>query len=128
MTTRRSGVWRQWLKTCVASDPDTSVPPSELSQAFRLSNRQRSCLSLRPSRRFLRLLTTFPTISLSDGVFVISSHVSILNSDIGATIMSSSNNSNTKMKGEVEAIGAHCQMEYCNVLDFLPFPCESCKG
>jgi predicted nucleic acid binding AN1-type Zn finger protein len=25
-------------------------------------------------------------------------------------------------------IGAHCQYEYCNQLDFLPFRCESCRG
>ncbi|KAF1843298.1 uncharacterized protein K460DRAFT_407660 [Cucurbitaria berberidis CBS 394.84] len=31
-------------------------------------------------------------------------------------------------QGEVEAIGAHCQLEYCHVLDFLPFKCQSCKG
>ncbi|KAF2805536.1 uncharacterized protein BDZ99DRAFT_480246 [Mytilinidion resinicola] len=31
-------------------------------------------------------------------------------------------------KGDVEAIGAHCQMAYCHQLDFLPFRCESCKG
>lgn len=31
-------------------------------------------------------------------------------------------------KGDVEAIGAHCQLEYCHVLDFLPFKCQSCKG
>lgn len=43
--------------------------------------------------------------------------------------MTSANDSSyTEMKGEVEAIGAHCQLEYCNVLDFLPFRCESCKG
>ncbi|KAG9386159.1 an1 zinc finger protein [Pyrenophora tritici-repentis] len=43
--------------------------------------------------------------------------------------MASSNDSSyTEMKGEVEAIGAHCQMEYCHVLDFLPFRCESCQG
>ncbi|KAF2464483.1 AN1 zinc finger protein [Lindgomyces ingoldianus] len=30
--------------------------------------------------------------------------------------------------GDVEAIGAHCQMAYCHVLDFLPFRCESCRG
>jgi AN1-type zinc finger protein 1 len=30
--------------------------------------------------------------------------------------------------GDVEAIGAHCQMEYCRQLDFLPFRCESCHG
>lgn len=29
---------------------------------------------------------------------------------------------------DVEAIGAHCQYNYCNQLDFLPFRCESCKG
>jgi hypothetical protein len=29
--------------------------------------------------------------------------------------------------GDVEAIGAHCQMEYCRQLDFLPFRCESCR-
>ncbi|KAF2181326.1 AN1 zinc finger protein-like protein [Zopfia rhizophila CBS 207.26] len=41
----------------------------------------------------------------------------------------SAQESHIKMsKGDVEAIGAHCQMEYCHVLDFLPFPCESCKG
>lgn len=31
-------------------------------------------------------------------------------------------------KGDVDAIGAHCQFPYCNQLDFLPFRCESCKG
>lgn len=30
--------------------------------------------------------------------------------------------------GDVEAIGAHCQMTFCRQLDFLPFKCESCKG
>ncbi|KAK4554480.1 hypothetical protein LTR86_008334 [Recurvomyces mirabilis] len=30
--------------------------------------------------------------------------------------------------GEVEAIGARCQMPFCRQLDFLPFKCESCKG
>lgn len=30
--------------------------------------------------------------------------------------------------GDVEAIGAHCQMPFCHQLDFLPFRCESCKG
>ncbi|KAH7062980.1 hypothetical protein BKA63DRAFT_189946 [Paraphoma chrysanthemicola] len=34
----------------------------------------------------------------------------------------------TEMKGDVEAVGSHCQMEYCHVLDFLPFRCESCRG
>ena len=35
----------------------------------------------------------------------------------------------TKMSvGDVEAIGAHCQMPFCHQLDFLPFRCESCKG
>ena len=35
----------------------------------------------------------------------------------------------TKMSvGDVEAIGAHCQMPFCRQLDFLPFKCESCKG
>ena len=35
----------------------------------------------------------------------------------------------TKMSvGEVEAIGAHCQMTFCRQLDFLPFKCESCHG
>lgn len=34
----------------------------------------------------------------------------------------------SEMTGDVEAIGAHCQMEYCHVLDFLPLKCESCKG
>ncbi|KAF2098487.1 AN1-type zinc finger protein 1 [Rhizodiscina lignyota] len=30
--------------------------------------------------------------------------------------------------GDVESIGAHCQMAFCHQLDFLPFRCESCKG
>ncbi|EME44033.1 hypothetical protein DOTSEDRAFT_71736 [Dothistroma septosporum NZE10] len=30
--------------------------------------------------------------------------------------------------GDVEAIGAHCQMPFCRQLDFLPFKCESCQG
>lgn len=30
--------------------------------------------------------------------------------------------------GDVEAIGAHCQMPFCRQLDLLPFRCESCKG
>ncbi|KAF2725992.1 hypothetical protein K431DRAFT_280714 [Polychaeton citri CBS 116435] len=30
--------------------------------------------------------------------------------------------------GDVEAIGARCQMPFCRQLDFLPFKCESCKG
>jgi hypothetical protein len=30
--------------------------------------------------------------------------------------------------GDVEAIGAHCQMPFCHQLDLLPFRCESCKG
>ncbi|QIX01324.1 hypothetical protein AMS68_006841 [Peltaster fructicola] len=30
--------------------------------------------------------------------------------------------------GDVEAIGAHCQMTFCHQLDFLPFKCESCQG
>ena len=34
----------------------------------------------------------------------------------------------TAMQGDVEAVGAHCQMEYCHILDFLPFKCQSCKG
>ncbi|KAF1830247.1 AN1 zinc finger protein-like protein [Decorospora gaudefroyi] len=42
--------------------------------------------------------------------------------------MASNDSSYTNMKGEVEAIGAHCQMPYCHILDFLPFRCESCKG
>ncbi|KAH8645028.1 hypothetical protein IG631_02492 [Alternaria alternata] len=42
--------------------------------------------------------------------------------------MTSNESSYTEMKGDLEAIGAHCQMEYCNVLDFLPFRCESCHG
>ncbi|RMD42268.1 hypothetical protein DV735_g2849, partial [Chaetothyriales sp. CBS 134920] len=28
--------------------------------------------------------------------------------------------------GDVEAIGAHCQMAFCHQLDFLPFRCDSC--
>ncbi|KAG9191743.1 hypothetical protein G6011_10477 [Alternaria panax] len=42
--------------------------------------------------------------------------------------MATNESSYTEMKGDLEAIGAHCQMEYCNVLDFLPFRCESCHG
>ncbi|KAF2138051.1 uncharacterized protein K452DRAFT_301426 [Aplosporella prunicola CBS 121167] len=34
----------------------------------------------------------------------------------------------TMSVGDVEAIGAHCQMAFCHQLDFLPFRCESCKG
>ncbi|KAL5332114.1 hypothetical protein BJX70DRAFT_202144 [Aspergillus crustosus] len=29
---------------------------------------------------------------------------------------------------DLESIGRHCQYEYCNQLDFLPFRCESCRG
>lgn len=29
--------------------------------------------------------------------------------------------------GDVEAIGARCQAEYCRQLDFLPFKCQSCN-
>jgi predicted nucleic acid binding AN1-type Zn finger protein len=29
---------------------------------------------------------------------------------------------------DVDNIGAHCQMPYCGLLDFLPFRCESCHG
>ena len=28
---------------------------------------------------------------------------------------------------DLEAIGAHCQYDYCHQLDFLPFRCESCR-
>ncbi|KAI9678232.1 MAG: hypothetical protein M1817_006177 [Caeruleum heppii] len=31
-------------------------------------------------------------------------------------------------RGDVDLIGAHCQYQYCNQLDFLPFRCESCKA
>ncbi|KAI9817937.1 MAG: hypothetical protein M1832_004557 [Thelocarpon impressellum] len=34
----------------------------------------------------------------------------------------------TMDRGDVEAIGAHCEMPYCHQLDFLPFRCESCKS
>ncbi|KPI37469.1 AN1-type zinc finger protein 1 [Cyphellophora attinorum] len=30
--------------------------------------------------------------------------------------------------GDVEAVGAHCQMTYCHQLDFLPFRCDSCHS
>lgn len=30
--------------------------------------------------------------------------------------------------GDVQAIGAHCDVNTCHRLDFLPFKCESCKG
>ncbi|KAF2275730.1 uncharacterized protein EI97DRAFT_434140 [Westerdykella ornata] len=42
--------------------------------------------------------------------------------------MAEQQQSYTAMKGDVEAIGAHCQLEYCHVLDFLPFKCQSCGG
>ncbi|RJE27388.1 Zinc finger protein [Aspergillus sclerotialis] len=29
---------------------------------------------------------------------------------------------------DLEAIGRHCQYEFCHQLDFLPFRCESCRG
>jgi AN1-type zinc finger protein 1 len=29
---------------------------------------------------------------------------------------------------DLESIGQHCQMDYCHVLDFLPFRCDSCHG
>jgi AN1-type zinc finger protein 1 len=29
---------------------------------------------------------------------------------------------------DLESIGAHCQLAYCHVLDFLPFRCDSCHG
>ncbi|KAI1478347.1 hypothetical protein K445DRAFT_335580 [Daldinia sp. EC12] len=30
-------------------------------------------------------------------------------------------------ESDVSLIGKHCQLEYCNQLDFLPFFCQSCK-
>lgn len=33
-----------------------------------------------------------------------------------------------EMDRDVEDVGAHCQLEYCGIRDFLPFKCESCKG
>ncbi|KAA8650076.1 hypothetical protein EYZ11_008743 [Aspergillus tanneri] len=29
---------------------------------------------------------------------------------------------------DLDSIGRHCEFEYCNQLDFLPFHCESCRG
>ncbi|KAL9107180.1 MAG: hypothetical protein Q9227_007880 [Pyrenula ochraceoflavens] len=29
---------------------------------------------------------------------------------------------------DLDALGAHCQLPYCHVLDFLPFKCLSCQG
>ncbi|KKK15216.1 AN1 zinc finger protein [Aspergillus ochraceoroseus] len=29
---------------------------------------------------------------------------------------------------DLESIGRHCEFEYCNQLDFLPFRCESCRS
>ena len=29
---------------------------------------------------------------------------------------------------DLDALGAHCQLSYCHVLDFLPFKCLSCQG
>lgn len=34
----------------------------------------------------------------------------------------------TTMDKDLDAIGSHCQYDYCNQLDFLPFRCESCRG
>ncbi|KAG0637366.1 hypothetical protein HOY80DRAFT_1010761 [Tuber brumale] len=34
----------------------------------------------------------------------------------------------TQELGEVEAIGKHCDLPECHLLDFLPFKCESCGG
>ncbi|KAF1946936.1 AN1 zinc finger protein [Clathrospora elynae] len=45
-----------------------------------------------------------------------------------ASTQGSAGSSFTDTKGDVEAIGAHCQMEYCHVLDLLPFICGSCRG
>ena len=28
---------------------------------------------------------------------------------------------------DVTLVGKHCQLEYCNQLDFLPFLCQSCR-
>ena len=28
---------------------------------------------------------------------------------------------------DVSLVGSHCQYEYCNQLDFLPFKCQSCS-
>ncbi|RYP79930.1 hypothetical protein DL770_006469 [Monosporascus sp. CRB-9-2] len=41
----------------------------------------------------------------------------------------SSDTSYVKMDKENDAtlVGKHCQLEYCNQLDFLPFFCQSCK-
>ncbi|KAJ1331787.1 AN1-type zinc finger protein 1 [Microdochium nivale] len=41
----------------------------------------------------------------------------------------SSDTSYVKMDTDADAtlIGKHCQLEYCNLLDFLPFHCQSCK-
>lgn len=47
---------------------------------------------------------------------------------MAATPFSATPASYTEMKDDIEAIGSHCQMAYCHVLDFLPFRCESCKG
>ncbi len=32
-----------------------------------------------------------------------------------------------RIGGDVALVGKHCQMEYCNQLDFLPFFCQSCS-
>ena len=41
----------------------------------------------------------------------------------------SNNDSFTQMADtDLEAIGRHCQYEYCGQLDFLPFRCESCRS
>ncbi len=33
----------------------------------------------------------------------------------------------SRVGGDAALIGKHCQMEYCNQLDFLPFFCQSCN-
>jgi predicted nucleic acid binding AN1-type Zn finger protein len=32
----------------------------------------------------------------------------------------------TKMDNDLDALGRHCQLEYCHQLDFLPYKCGSC--
>jgi predicted nucleic acid binding AN1-type Zn finger protein len=42
------------------------------------------------------------------------------------TVTAESLPSYTKMEGDLETIGAHCQLEYCGTMDFLPYKCLSC--
>lgn len=44
-----------------------------------------------------------------------------------ATPGEAATNNNPKMDADLDAIGRHCQMEYCGIKTFLPYICNSCK-